>query len=49
MKLRKAWRLNPPTPEMVEEFDIRYDESYWGTDSPIHASFPTFHYPFLRE
>ncbi|KAH6685973.1 hypothetical protein F5X68DRAFT_241315 [Plectosphaerella plurivora] len=44
----QAWRLNPPTPEMVEEFGIRYDESYWGNQSPIHASFPTSHYPFLR-
>ncbi|KAL2755569.1 hypothetical protein ACRALDRAFT_1082246 [Sodiomyces alcalophilus JCM 7366] len=47
---RKSWRLNPPTPEMVEQFNIKYDASYWGgpDDGGIHASFPTFHWPFLR-
>ncbi|ROT36220.1 alcohol oxidase [Sodiomyces alkalinus F11] len=47
---RKSWRLHPPTPEMVEQFNIKYDTSYWGgeDDGGIHASFPTFHWPFMR-
>ncbi|CCF33870.1 glucose oxidase [Colletotrichum higginsianum] len=28
---KKAWNFHPPTPELVEQFDIKYDESFWGT------------------
>ncbi|KAM0276496.1 hypothetical protein ACHAQH_006685 [Verticillium albo-atrum] len=45
---KKAWQLHPPTKEMVEEFDIKYDESYWGTEGGIHAMFPSFSWPFLK-
>lgn len=43
----QAWNFHPPSPELVEQFDINYDESFWGTSSGIHASFPTFHWPFM--
>ncbi|KAF6819345.1 Pyranose dehydrogenase 1-like protein 3 [Colletotrichum sojae] len=45
---KKAWNFHPPTPELVEQFDINYDESFWGNTAGIHASFPTFHWPFLK-
>ncbi|WYZ37838.1 hypothetical protein EsH8_II_001344 [Colletotrichum jinshuiense] len=46
--LIQAWNFHPPIPELAEEFDIRYDESFWGKSSSIHASFPTFTWPMLR-
>ncbi|TKW51050.1 Oxygen-dependent choline dehydrogenase [Colletotrichum tanaceti] len=45
---KKAWNLHPPTRELVEQFDIKFDESFWGNTSGIHASFPTFHWPMLK-
>ncbi|KAJ3943519.1 uncharacterized protein N0V96_006444 [Colletotrichum fioriniae] len=45
---KKAWNFHPPTPELTEQFDIKYDESFWGNSSGIHASFPTFHWPMLK-
>ncbi|KZL76326.1 glucose oxidase [Colletotrichum tofieldiae] len=45
---KKAWNFHPPTPELAEQFDIKYDESFWGNTSGIHASFPTFHWPMLK-
>ncbi|KXH65783.1 glucose oxidase [Colletotrichum salicis] len=43
-----AWNFHPPAPELTEQFDIKYDASYWGNSSGIHASFPTFHWPMLK-
>ncbi|KAK7446786.1 glucose oxidase [Colletotrichum acutatum] len=45
---KKAWNFHPPTPELTEQFDIKYDASFWGNSSGIHASFPTFHWPMLK-
>ncbi|GJC89650.1 dehydrogenase xptC [Colletotrichum liriopes] len=45
---KKAWNFHPPTTELAEKFDIKYDESFWGNTSGIHASFPTFHWPMLK-
>ncbi|CRK38299.1 hypothetical protein BN1708_016620 [Verticillium longisporum] len=45
---KKAWQLHPPSEETVDEFGIKYDESYWGTDGGIHAMFPSFNWPFLK-
>ncbi|KAK1520573.1 glucose oxidase [Colletotrichum costaricense] len=44
----QAWNFHPPTPELTEQFDIKYDASFWGNSSGIHASFPTFHWPMLK-
>ncbi|KAF4776131.1 glucose oxidase [Colletotrichum scovillei] len=46
---KKAWNFHPPTPELTEQFDIKYDAGFWGNSSGIHASFPTFHWPMLIE
>ncbi|KAB5539476.1 GMC oxidoreductase-like protein [Coniochaeta sp. 2T2.1] len=45
---KKAWHFHPPTPELARANNIKYDASYWGTSSDIHASFPTFAFPFLK-
>ncbi|KAK4151697.1 GMC oxidoreductase [Chaetomidium leptoderma] len=45
---QKAWNFHPPTPELVDQFDIKYDASYWGSTSNVHASFPTFSWPVLK-
>ncbi|KAI9151962.1 glucose oxidase [Paramyrothecium foliicola] len=45
---KKAWRFHPPSKELAEQFDIKYDESYWGQTSEIHASFPSFLWPMLK-
>ncbi|KAK1450962.1 glucose oxidase [Colletotrichum cuscutae] len=44
----QAWNFHPPTSELTEQFDIKYDASFWGNSSGIHASFPTFHWPMLK-
>ncbi|KAK3372256.1 GMC oxidoreductase-like protein [Podospora didyma] len=46
---KKAWHFHPPTAQLARDFDIKYDARYWGTTSNIHASFPTYQYPFLKE
>lgn len=28
---------------------MKYDARYWGNTSGVHASFPTFTWPFLSE
>ncbi|KAK4163120.1 GMC oxidoreductase-like protein [Cladorrhinum sp. PSN259] len=45
---KKAWHFHPPSPELASANNIKYDASYWGTSSNIHASFPTFAFPFLK-
>jgi choline dehydrogenase len=45
---KKAWNFHPPSQALTEQFDIKYDESYWGDSAEVHASFPTFQYPFLK-
>ncbi|KAF9876332.1 glucose oxidase [Colletotrichum karsti] len=45
---KKAWHFHPPTPQLAEQFAIKYDESFWGASADIHASFPTVHYPMLK-
>ncbi|CAI4219982.1 unnamed protein product [Parascedosporium putredinis] len=44
----QAWRFHPPNEDTAEALDIKYDESYWGNTSDVHASFPTFNWPGLR-
>lgn len=43
----QAWQFHAPDPKLVDEFDINYDASFWGNTSKVHASFPTFYWPFL--
>ncbi|KAH8889126.1 alcohol oxidase [Thozetella sp. PMI_491] len=45
---KKAWHFHPPNPDYASANNIKYDASYWGTSSNIHASFPTFAWPFLK-
>ncbi|AEO58401.1 GMC oxidoreductase-like protein [Thermothelomyces thermophilus ATCC 42464] len=45
---KKAWNFHPPRPELVSQFDIKYDPSYWGNTSDVHASFPTTFWPVLK-
>jgi len=43
----QAWNFHPPPPNTVRQFDIKYDQRWWGSTSGIHASFPTDNYPSL--
>ncbi|KAL2156795.1 hypothetical protein VTH82DRAFT_1541 [Thermothelomyces myriococcoides] len=45
---KKAWNFHPPRPELVSQFGIKYDQSYWGNTSDLHASFPTTFWPVLK-
>ncbi|SPO00763.1 related to alcohol oxidase [Cephalotrichum gorgonifer] len=36
---KKALTLNPPTPEQVEAGNIKFDQSYWGEDTGLYATF----------
>ncbi|KXX82172.1 Pyranose dehydrogenase [Madurella mycetomatis] len=45
---QKAWNFHPPSAELASEFDMKYDARYWGNTSGVHASFPTFTWPFLK-
>ncbi|KAF4989048.1 hypothetical protein FGRMN_9378 [Fusarium graminum] len=45
---RKGLRLNPPAPEMAARFNMSTSTKYWGEDSVIQASFPTYQYPGLE-
>jgi choline dehydrogenase-like flavoprotein len=45
---KKAWHFHPPNEDTAKALDIKYDASYWGNTSEIHASFPTFNWPMLR-
>ncbi|KAH7313932.1 hypothetical protein B0I35DRAFT_452167 [Stachybotrys elegans] len=44
---KKAMTINPPPADLTKRFNITYDVSYWGTESPVHATFPSFQYPGL--
>jgi choline dehydrogenase-like flavoprotein len=41
---RKSTTFTPPTRSNAEEFGTTYDASYYGTNGPVHASFPNFEY-----
>ncbi|KAL2145429.1 hypothetical protein VTI28DRAFT_7210 [Corynascus sepedonium] len=45
---KKAWNFHPPSVELASEFDMKYDASYWGNTSNVHASFPTMLWPVLK-
>jgi choline dehydrogenase len=45
---QKAWNFHPPSAELVDQFDIKYDPDYWGSSSNVHASFPSFSWPVLK-
>lgn len=45
----QAFSFNPPPADIVEEFDVKYDASYWGTESALDVSFPSYQYPGLRK
>lgn len=42
---KKSTTFTPPDASLVKEYGITYDASYYGTNGPIHASFPKFEYP----
>jgi len=46
---KKAWHFHPPEKETAEALDIKYDTSFWGDESDVHASFPTFNWPGLSK
>jgi choline dehydrogenase-like flavoprotein len=41
---KKSTTFTPPTAANIEEFGTTYDSSYYGTNGPVHASFPNFEY-----
>lgn len=45
---KKSTTFTPPSAAYVEAWGTTYDASYYGTDGPIHASFPTFEYPDMK-
>ncbi|GKU10128.1 choline dehydrogenase [Fusarium langsethiae] len=45
---RKGLHLNPPVPELASRFNISTSTKYWGEDSAIQASFPSYQYPGLE-
>ncbi|SPO04930.1 related to alcohol oxidase [Cephalotrichum gorgonifer] len=45
---KKAWNFHPPNEDTAEALGIKYDASYWGDTSGVHASFPTFNWPGLK-
>ncbi|KAK8052414.1 hypothetical protein PG993_003799 [Apiospora rasikravindrae] len=42
---KKALNFSPPPKEVAERFNITWDASYWGSESGVHAAWPTFQYP----
>ncbi|KAK8098823.1 GMC oxidoreductase [Apiospora kogelbergensis] len=44
---KKALNFSPPPQEVADRFNITYDASYWGSESRVHAAWPTFQYPGL--
>ncbi|KAK4221676.1 GMC oxidoreductase-like protein [Podospora fimiseda] len=44
----KAWNFHPPSRDLQQHFNIKYDTKFWGSTSKIHASFPTFSWPILK-
>lgn len=40
---KKSTTFTPPVP-LLNAFGVTYDASYYGTNGPIHASFPPFEY-----
>ncbi|KAK3317732.1 GMC oxidoreductase-like protein [Cercophora scortea] len=45
---KKAWNFHPPSPQLTRENNIKYDTRYWGNTSNVHASFPSFLWPFIK-
>ncbi|KAL8369821.1 hypothetical protein RB595_000255 [Gaeumannomyces hyphopodioides] len=45
---KKALHFTPPDPATAAASEIRYDESYWGKTSGVHAGFPSFQYPGVK-
>ncbi|KAG9235404.1 hypothetical protein BJ875DRAFT_459268 [Amylocarpus encephaloides] len=46
---KKASTLTPPPDSLAQEFNIKYDKSFWGdTGTRIFATFPTFQWPQLK-
>jgi choline dehydrogenase-like flavoprotein len=36
---KKGITLSPPSEEVAEEFNVKYDMDYWGTETPIYATY----------
>ncbi|KAK3984280.1 pyranose dehydrogenase [Cladorrhinum sp. PSN332] len=45
---KKAWNFHPPSRQLQQQFNIKYDARFWGSTSKVHASFPSFSWPFLK-
>lgn len=45
---KKSTTLTPPSASNIKAFGITYDASYYGSDGPVHASFPSFEYPDMK-
>jgi choline dehydrogenase-like flavoprotein len=41
---KKSTTFTPPLNSNIQEFNITYDASYYGTNGPLQASFPHFEY-----
>lgn len=39
MMSRQGITLNPPTQAVAEEFNVKWDPSYWGDETPIYATY----------
>jgi choline dehydrogenase len=46
---KKSWHFHAPGEETAKALDIKYDASYWGNESSVHASFPTYNWPGLSK
>ncbi|KAF2016190.1 GMC oxidoreductase [Aaosphaeria arxii CBS 175.79] len=42
---KKSTTWTPPMDSLIEEFNITFDASFYGTDGPLQASMPNFEYP----
>lgn len=42
---KKSMQLTPPRSDVAQDFNITYDLSAYGANSPIQLSYPTYQYP----
>ncbi|KZV79533.1 FAD/NAD(P)-binding domain-containing protein [Exidia glandulosa HHB12029] len=42
---KKSMQLTPPRSDIASDFNITYDLSAYGSNSPIQLSYPTYQYP----
>lgn len=36
---RQGITLTPPNAQVAQEYDVRYNMDYWGTETPIYATY----------